>query len=358
MATTSPTAAAPGTTTPTWSGLVGALLAGHDLTAAEAAWAVTRAVRGEATAAQIAAFVVALRAKGETSEELAGMADALRANALPVTIPGPTVDLVGTGGDGLGALNISTMASIVVAATGITVVKHGGRAASSSTAGSADLVEHLGVSLELTPAAAAEVAVQAGITYLFAPRFNPGLRHVAAVRRELRVPTAFNLLGPLINPAAPAHQLVGVADPQMLPLIASVLAARSTSALVVRGDDGLDKLTTVTESQVWVVRDGQVRQTRLDPRELGVRAEPGDLRGGDAAANAATCQRLLGGEPGPVRDVVLLNAAAALATVGKPEGTLVEQLAAGMNQCAAAIDSGAAAAVLRRWAAASHAAKS
>ncbi|GAA1618331.1 hypothetical protein GCM10009789_85290 [Kribbella sancticallisti] len=263
------------------------------------------------------------------------------------------MDIVGTGGDGTGAVNISTMAAIVAAGAGATVVKHGGRAASSSTDGSADLVEQLGVRLELSPEDVLRVVASAGIAYLFAPRFNPGLRQVAAVRRELAVPTAFNVLGPLINPADPRHQLVGVANARMQAVIAEVLAARGSSALVVRGEDGLDKLTTTAASRIWVVRDGQATSEVLDPRVLGIsRSAADDLRGGTAAANARVLRSLLEGERGPVRDVVLLNAAAAVAVTGLTSEPLVEQLAGCLVRCAEAIDSGRAAATLARWIAA------
>ncbi|MFC5261940.1 anthranilate phosphoribosyltransferase [Kribbella qitaiheensis] len=334
----------------TWSGIISALLNGHNLSADDAWWAMDEVVGGTATSAQVSGFLVALRAKGETPEEIAGLAEALRRHATPIAIPGPFVDIVGTGGDGTGAVNISTMAAIVAASTGVTVVKHGGRAASSTTGGSADLVEHLGIPLDLTPSAVLRAVAAAGITYLFAPRFNPGLRHVAAVRRELAVPTAFNVLGPLINPADPRHQLVGVADARMQPVIASVLAARGGSALVVRGEDGLDKLTTTTSSRVWVVRGGTTSEVLVDPRELGIPlCSSSDLRGGDAATNARIARSVLEGEPGPVRDVVLLNAAAAVATVGLTGEPLVEQLAGWLERCVHAVDSGLAAATLERW---------
>jgi anthranilate phosphoribosyltransferase len=339
-----------------WAGILTALLDRQDLTGADTAWAMGQVVRGEVTSAQIAGFLTALRAKGETAAEVGGLVSALHGHATKVTIPGTTVDIAGTGGDRTGAVNISTMAAIVAAATGVTVVKHGGRAASSSSCGAADLVEHLGVPLELTPDQAAWVAAEAGITFLFAPSFNPGLRHVAAVRRELAVPTAFNILGPLVNPADPRHQVVGVADARMAPLIADVLAARGLPALVVRGQDGLDKLTTVTTSQVWVVREGVVTQAVLDPRDLGVpRAEPSALRGGGAADNARVVRALFDGERGPIRDVVLLNAAAALVAVAPSAASLAEHLAAGMARCAEAIDTGAADATLTRWITAAHA---
>jgi anthranilate phosphoribosyltransferase len=323
----------------TWSGLITDLLTGHDLTPDDTAWAMDRVVAGEASSAQVAGFLIALRAKGETPAEIAGLAAVLRAAATPVRVPGPLIDIVGTGGDRLGAVNISTMASIVVAATGATVVKHGGRAASSSTGGSADLVKALGVPLDL----AAEESVRlAGIAFLHAPQYNPALRHVGAVRRELAVPTAFNVLGPLINPADPKHGLIGVADERMLPVIASVLAGRDCSVLVVRGSDGLDKLTTTGPSRVLTVRDGSVSSSVFDPRSIGIPlSAPADLCDPDPVA---VVRRLLAGEPGAVRDVVLLNAAAALSTL--PDGRSLETC---LEQCAAAIDTGAAAATLDRW---------
>ena len=339
------------TTLRTWSGLISALLAGSDLTAADAGWAMDQLVMGEVSPAQISGFLIALRAKGETAEEIAGLASVLRSHATPVRIPGPFVDIVGTGGDRTGAVNISTMAAVVAASTGVTVVKHGGRAASSSAGGSADLVEHLGVPLDLTAAEAARSAAAVGITYLFAPRFNPALHHVAVVRRELAVPTAFNVLGPLINPADPAHQLVGVADPRMLPVIAGALATRDVSALVVHGDDGLDKLTTTGLSRVWVVHGGSASQVVFDPRSLGLApVSLAELRGGDAAFNARVLRGLVDGEPGPVRDVVLLNAAAALMTLELGCGVLPEQMAECLERCREAVDSGRAAATLQRWA--------
>ncbi|MFI1992067.1 anthranilate phosphoribosyltransferase [Actinoplanes sp. NPDC020271] len=327
------------------------LLRRENLTRDEAAWAMTRIVNGELSPVQVAGFAAALRTKGETAAEIDGLVSALQASALPVDIPGPVVDIAGTGGDGLGAINISTMAAVVAAATGVTVVKHGGRAASSATSGAADLVEHLGVRLDLGPEAAARVAGAAGITFLFGPRFNPGLRHAAAVRRDLGVPTVFNVLGPLINPARPRHQVVGVADARMAPLVADVLAARGSQALVVRGDDGLDKVTTVTTSRVWTVRDGVVAESVLDPVALGLpRAAPEQLRGGSAARNAATFVELLDGCGGPVRDVVLLNAAAMLVAVGAGGVGFGEAVAC----CGRAVDSGAARATLGRWVEASR----
>jgi anthranilate phosphoribosyltransferase len=258
------------------------------------------------------------------------------------------VDIVGTGGDRTGAANISTMAAVVAAATGVTVVKHGGRAASSSAGGSGDLVEHLGVPLDLSASEAEQVAAEVGLTYLFAPRFNPALRQVAVVRRELAVPTAFNVLAPLLNPADPAHQLVGVANEQMLPVLAGALAKQGKSALVARGDDGLDKLTTTGCSRLWVVHGGSAHETVFDPRSLGLRPSTlADLQGGDPAFNAQALQALVNGAEGPLRDVVLLNAAAALATLTLESG--LEQLADCFERCREAVDSGRTARLLDRW---------
>jgi anthranilate phosphoribosyltransferase len=247
-------------------------------------------------------------------------------------------------------VNISTLAAIVVAATGTTVVKHGGRAASASTAGSADVVELLGVPLDLTPAATVAVAVEAGITFLFAPQVHPGMRHAGPIRRELGVPTVFNVLGPLINPANPTSRLVGVADARFLPIVADVLLRRGATALVVRGDDGLDKLTTATTSQVWTVRDGRATHSVLDPRMFGIPRPPVDaLLGGDAETNARTVRALVAGKPGPVRDAVLLNAAAALVAATPTNARLAEALPPALARCAEAIDTGAAADSLVRW---------
>ncbi|GAA2590527.1 anthranilate phosphoribosyltransferase [Winogradskya consettensis] len=328
--------------------LLKSLLNGRDLTIAQARWAMGRIVAGEATDVQTAALLTALRAKGETAAEVAGFVEALQISCVRVDVPGVTADIAGTGGDGTGAVNISTMAAIVAAATDVTMVKHGGRASSSTTAGAADLVEELGVTL--TPEDPARVAAEAGITFLFAPRHNPGLRHAAAVRRDLGVPTVFNILGPLINPALPRFQVVGVADARMAPVIAGALAAGGRSAFVVRGDDGLDKLTTTTTSKVWTVRDGSVRTSVLEPRALGLApASPAQLRGGDAAANALVLHALLAGQRGPVRDVVLLNAAAVLVAVAGSDDPLTGQFAAAVARCAEAVDTGAAQATLDRW---------
>lgn len=339
----------------TWPDVLSMLIAGRDLGADDTAWAMDAIMRGTATDVQIAGFAVALRAKGETVEEVTGMVRAMYAHANTIDVPGPTVDIVGTGGDRARTVNISTMSAIVVAGTGARVVKHGNRAASSAS-GASDILGHLGVNLDLAPERVAEVAEEAGITFCFAVKFHPALRHVAVARGELGVATTFNFLGPLTNPARVRAQATGVADLRMAPIMAGVLAERGSSALVFRGDDGLDELTTTATSQVWVVRDGKVAQHAFDPRDVGLDLVPVEaLRGGDPAHNADVARRLLAGETGPVRDAVLLNSAAALVALTPGHGTLEDQLAAGMACAAESLDSGAAAAALTRWSAATHA---
>ncbi|MFE0765494.1 anthranilate phosphoribosyltransferase [Streptomyces smyrnaeus] len=338
----------------TWPDVLSTLLAGEDLSADATAWAMDRIMRGEASDVQIAGFAVALRAKGETVEEISGLVQAMYEHARTIEVPGPAVDIVGTGGDRAKTVNISTMSAIVVAGTGVKVVKHGNRAASSAS-GASDVLEKLGVNLELSPGRVAEMAEEAGITFCFAVKFHPALRHVGVARKELGVPTPFNFLGPLTNPARVAAQATGVADARMAPIIAGVLAARGSSALVFRGDDGLDELTTTATSTVWVVRDGAVREESFDPRDVGIELVPVQaLRGADAAYNADVARRLLEGEHGPVRDAVLLNSAAALAALSPSSAPLHEQIAAGMERAAESIDSGAARAALERWVAASN----
>ncbi|MEU6514202.1 anthranilate phosphoribosyltransferase [Streptomyces sp. NPDC046978] len=338
-----------------WPQVLNGLLEGRDQSADDTAWAMDRIMRGEATDAQIAGFAVALRAKGETVAEITGLVRAMYEHANVIEVPGPTVDIVGTGGDGAKTVNISTMSSIVVAGAGAKVVKHGNRAASSAS-GASDVLEKLGVNLELPVHRVAEVAERAGITFCFAVKFHPALRHVAAARGQLGIRTTFNVLGPLTNPAKVKAQAVGVADPRMAPIVAGVLAERGNSSLVFRGDDGLDELTTTSTSRVWVVRGGKVTEESFDPRDVGIELVPVEaLRGADASYNAEVARRLLDGETGPVRDAVLLNSAAALVALERADGPLVDRIRAGMARAAESIDSGAAKSVLERWVAASHA---
>ncbi|MEU6193281.1 anthranilate phosphoribosyltransferase [Streptomyces sp. NPDC047061] len=337
-----------------WPDVLNALLYGQDQSAEATAWAMDQIMRGQATDAQIAGFVVALRAKGETVEEINGLVRTMYEHANVIEVPGRTVDIVGTGGDGAKTVNISTMSALVVAGTGAKVVKHGNRAASSAS-GASDVLEKLGVNLDLTPQRVAEVAEEAGITFCFAIKFHPALRHAGAARGQLGIRTVFNILGPLTNPAKVRAQAVGVADPRMAPVVAAVFAERGNSALVFRGDDGLDELTTTATSHVWIVRDGKVTEETFDPRDVGIDLVPVEaLRGGDPSYNAEVARRLLDGEQGPVRDAVLLNSAAALVALDPGAGTLAGQLRAGMDKAAESIDSGAAKRALERWAAATH----
>lgn len=336
----------------TWPDVLTTLVRGEDLSADQTSWAMGEILSGAATPVQIAGFAVALRSKGETVAEMQGLVDAMYAHATPLDVPGRTLDVVGTGGDRSFSVNISTMAAIVAAGAGATVVKHGNRSASSK-AGSADVLELLGIRLDLPAADVRRVADEAGITFCFAAAFHPALRHAAVARSELGIGTTFNFLGPIANPARPAAQAIGCADPRMAPVMAGVFARRGVDAWVFRGDDGLDELTTTTTSSVWTVSGGEVVATTVDPTAVGIpRGTPEGLRGGDAAHNADVVRRLLGGEKGPVRDAVVLNAGAALAVHAAGSGTLEEELAAGIARAEAAIDAGAAEATLARWVAA------
>src|SRR5688572_826998 len=333
----------------TWPDVLSTLVAGDDLTTEQARWAMDEVFAGAATPVQLTGLVVALRAKGETVDEVTGIADAMLAAANPISVPGRLLDVVGTGGDRSMSVNISTMSAIVAAGAGARVVKHGNRSASSKS-GSADVLEALGIRLDLSPARVAEVADEAGITFCFSAAFHPAMRHAAVPRRELGIATTFNILGPLTNPARPQAQAIGCADARMAPVMAGVLAGRGVDAWVFRG---LDELTTTTTSTLWRVHEGEVTESSVDPASLGIaRATTEDLRGGDAAHNADVVRRLLAGEQGPVRDAVLLNAGAALAVYDSPDTEVDVALEAGVAKAAEAIDSGAAKAGLERWVAA------
>jgi anthranilate phosphoribosyltransferase len=341
------------TVAPTWPDLLTSLVAGQDLSALQASWAMDEIMSGEASPIQIAGFLVALRAKGETVAELTGLADTMLSHAKRITVPGRTLDIVGTGGDRAHTVNISTMSALVIAGAGIRVVKHGNRAASSSS-GSADVLEALGIRLDHTPERVAQIAAEAGITFCFAQVFHPSFRHTAAARAGLGIATAFNFLGPLTNPAQPDSAAIGVADARMASLVAGVLAGRGKSALVFRGEDGLDEIAPTGPTRIWEVRDGGVTESVVDWSELGVApVELAQLRGADAAYNADVARKLLAGEAGAVRETVVLNVAAALVADGTLPGTasgsLTERLLAGAEHARVSLDSGAANGVLERW---------
>ncbi|CAA9380339.1 MAG: Anthranilate phosphoribosyltransferase [uncultured Nocardioidaceae bacterium] len=332
-----------------WPEVLSALVGRTDLSGDQAAWAMAEILTGAATPVQIAGFAVALRTKGETTEELVGLVEAMYQHAVPLPLEGRWLDVVGTGGDRSMSVNISTMAAIVAAAAGARVVKHGNRSASSKS-GAADVLEALGVRLDLRAEQVVELAEQTGLTFAFAPAFHPALRHAAVARRELGVGTTFNILGPLANPARPSAQAIGCADPRMAPLMAGVYAQRGVDAWVFRGDDGLDELTTTTSSRVWMVAGGQVTELSVAPEDVDLpRGTAEDLRGGDAASNAQVVRRLVDGEHGPVRDAVVLNAGAALAVYGEAASEPLDRLRDGVAAAAKAIDAGAARETLDRW---------
>lgn len=336
-----------------WPGVLGILSRGGDLSADMAHAVMAEILAGHATDAQIAGFIVALRMKGETVDELRGLVDAMfdEAERVVLHVDGPVVDIVGTGGDQAHTINVSTLSALVVAGAGGRVCKHGNRAASSST-GSADLLEELGVRIDCGPLDVARCVADAGIGFCFAPRFHPAMRHAGPPRRELGIPTAFNFLGPLANPAGVKRLMIGVADAAMAERMIGVLEARGAErALVVHGDDGLDELTLSTTSTVVDLRDGKIETYVVDPVALGLTPAPSsELAGGAPAVNAELALQVLAGESGPRRDVVLLNAAAGLVTA-----EIVDDLAAGIDVARASIDGGHAQAALDRLIAASNA---
>ncbi len=307
---------------------------------------------GNATPTQIAGFAIGLRSKGETLAEVQGLVQSMYNHAAPLTVEGRVVDIVGTGGDRAKTVNISTMSAVVIAGAGIPVVKHGNRAASSAS-GSADVLEQLGVRLDVPATRIVDVLQATGITFCFAPVFHASFRFTAVPRRELGIPTVFNFLGPLTNPARPAAMAVGVADARMAPLMAGVLGARGADSVVFRGDDGLDEITTTTTTKAWIAdgATGSVTEESIDPRAFGFECTPGDeLTGGDAAFNAKVFERILAGEQSSVRTAVLLNAGAGIAVHEAAGGDLESRLQSGIDRAAESIDSGSAARLLDNWA--------
>lgn len=322
-----------------------ALLAAEDLSAERAAAALDVIMRGDATPAQTAGLLVALRAKGETPAEIAGCARTLRRHAVVVQpARADLVDTAGTGGDHTGSVNISTAAALVAAAAGAGVAKHGNRAISSRS-GSADVLEALGIPVELPHAAVARMIDELGFGFLYAPSHHPAMRHAGPIRRELGVPTIMNLLGPLANPVQTPFQIIGVSRPELVPVMAEVMQLLGiTRALIVHGDGGFDEISPCGPALIADVSQERIEQFALDPADLGVpRARPADLAGGSAEDNAAIIRRVFAGETGPVRDAIELNAAAALAVCGQAAG-----IAEGLEQARAAIDTGRAGTTLER----------
>lgn len=341
-----------------WPAVLRTLLAGEDLFSDLAEAAFVEVLEGRATPAQIAGFAVGLRAKGETIQELGGMLDAMYRLATRVKLPEGigAVDTCGTGGSTarrVACFNVSTIAAFVIAGAGGTVCKHGGRAA-TATSSSGDLLDGLGVAIDLGPEGVARCVIETGFGFCFAPRYHPAMRHAAPVRKELGVPTLFNVLGPLANPAGVRRQVVGVSDNKLATKMIGVLESRGAErALVVHGNDGLDEVTTTTTSTVLELRDGAIRTFTVDPADFGIAyADPRSLDGGDAARNVELAGAVLGGEAGAHRDIVVLNAAAGLVA-----GGVVDDLAAGCEAARASIDDGKAADVLAKVVRVSQAAR-
>jgi anthranilate phosphoribosyltransferase len=327
-----------------WPGTLNTVMAGRDLQRGTARDAMSEVMTGRASSAQIAAFIVAVRAKGETADEMTGMVEAMLDAAVTVDAGPDVVDCVGTGGDGAGTFNISTTAALIAAGAGAHLAKHGNRAASSKT-GSADVLEELGMRIDLSPAATVRLIREVGFGFFFAPLYHPAMRFAGPVRKELGVRTVLNFLGPLANPARARRQAIGVSDAAMAERMIKVLAhLGSEYSFVFYGEDGLDELTTTGPSYILRLRNGEITHAEFTPEDFGVeRATIDDLSGGDAAENAAITRSILAGEPGPRRDVALVNAAPAIVVSGLAEG-----FSDAMDLAARAVDSGAAGGVLDR----------
>lgn len=345
-----------------WAQILGKLLRKEALDRREADWAMTKIMAGDATDAQVGAFMLALRSKGETVDELAGLVDVMLRNAVILDTGNDAVDIVGTGGDLVGTVNISSMAAILTSASGIPVMKHGSRSASGKT-GSSEMLEVLGIRLDLSPERVADVFREVGITFFFAPVFHPSMRYVAPIRKELEIPTTFNFLGPLANPAQPIATSLGVANGEIAPLMAQEVASRGRSALVFRGKDGLDELTTTSESDIWEVAGGEVRHSVLNPNNLGLSTSSvNDLIGGDAQHNALVAKALFEGKfDGPIADIVRLNAAAGVVAYELARDhnlidvPLLERFDSALVRVTEALRSGAAAEKLSDWMSATQA---
>jgi anthranilate phosphoribosyltransferase len=339
-----------------WAEILGKLLQKQALDRNEAAWAMTQIMAGDASDAQVGAFMLALRSKGETVDELAGLVDVMLRNAVILDTGNDAVDIVGTGGDMVGTVNISSMASILTSAAGIPVMKHGSRSASGKT-GSSEMLEVLGIRLDLSSERVADVFREVGITFFFAPVFHPAMRYVAPIRRELGVPTTFNFLGPLANPAQPIATSLGVANREVAPLMAQEVANRGRSALVFRGNDGLDELTTTGISDIWEVAGGEVRHSTLNPAQLGIAtARLEDLLGGDPQQNAHIAKSLFEGNlSGPIVDIVRLNAAAGVVAyelakdASKLDEPLVERFERALHVVTDALQDGRGQEKLSTW---------
>lgn len=339
----------------TWPEILSHILSGQDLSISQSSWAMEQMMEGVASDAQVSAFLVALRSKGETVDELIGFRESVLSHAVKLPTTSQALDICGTGGDRHNTVNISTASAIIASSLDIPVIKHGNRAATSSS-GSSDVLSELGINLDISANQVAEVLDKTGITFAFAAAFHPGFRHVAHVRKEIGVPTFFNILGPLCNPARPEASAVGVSQLDKVPLICGVFQVRGATALVFRGEDGLDELSTTGHSKLWEISRGRVFEHDLNPTDLGIkRAEIEELRGGDPKHNAQVLRNVLSGDTGPVRDIILLNAAAGIVAYNLSldptlsSQPILDRLREGVNSAAKAVDSGRAYKKLEKW---------
>ena len=334
-----------------WQEYISVLDSGRDLSVESVQWCMNEILTGQSSDETIKRFLLSLKAKGETPEEISALVSQMYRYASPITIAERAVDTVGTGGDGANTINISTTAAIIAAAAGVKVIKHGNRAASSKS-GSADLLENLGININLGGKAVETTFSKLGIGFCFAPIFHPAMRFAAVARKELGVPTVFNILGPLANPAQPKAAAIGVANKEIMPVMAQVLAEKGVDGFVFRGDDGIDEITLATTTTVLTLSDGKITSEKFDPSDLKIpRAPISDLRGGDGAHNAGVTSAIFDGEHGAPRDAVLLNAAAAIAAYdARFDLNLIERIALGLERATEAVDSGAAKELVRQWA--------
>lgn len=334
-----------------WQEHISELDSGHDLSVESVQWCMNEILTGQSSDEMIKRFLVSLKSKGETPEEIGALVSQMYRYASPISITERAVDTVGTGGDGANTINISTTAAIIAAAAGVKVIKHGNRAATSKS-GSADLLERLGININLDGKGVEATFAQLGIGFCFAPIFHPAMRFAAAARKELGVPTVFNILGPLANPAQPKAAAIGVANKDMLPVMAQVLAEKDVDGFVFRGDDGIDEITLATTTTMLSLRDRKITSEQFDPEDLRIsRAPISELKGGDSSHNASITSAIFDGERGAPRDAVLLNAAAAIAAYeARFELNLIERIALGFERATDAVDSGAAKELVNQWA--------
>jgi anthranilate phosphoribosyltransferase len=343
-----------------WTAILIDLLEGRSLTVAGASRAMTDIMNGDVSDARLAAFLVALRAKGESVDEVVGFRDAILSAALPIDISTDAVDIVGSGADPIGVINVSSIAAMVVSAAGVPVIKHGNKAASSKS-GANDVLTALGINISLEPDRVARVFAEIGVTYINAMVFHPGVRHAGPVRQDLAIPTIFNVLGPLCNPARPEANALGMSNPARIPLAVGLFQQRGATALVYRGEDGIDKITTTGHSKVFEVSRGSVTEHDFDPREVGFTySSIDDIRGGTPDENAALARTVLAGEKSAARDIILLNSAAGIVAhrlsnnPAERDRSFVVRMAEAVEVSAQSIDSGAASAKLDAWVAASN----